>query len=165
MQFFSTRDQNRKVTSSEAIAQGLSNEGGLFVLEHGKRNDFSQHPRFVALATARQIAEHISTHGECLLGLQLVDEAAYEAKVKRIVLYRHHMATSPAEQFERDAAGAREEVQCRGSLIEINITLQDIEEIFLCKVRRGTGLEGAGDVETASLVFSSDYAHTSTCSI
>ena len=29
MQFFSTRDQNRKVTSSEAIAQGLSNEGGL----------------------------------------------------------------------------------------------------------------------------------------
>ena len=118
-----------------------------------------------ALATARQIAEHISTHGECLLGLQLVDEAAYEAKVKRIVLYRHHMATSPAEQFERDAAGAREEVQCRGSLIEINITLQDIEEIFLCKVRRGTGLEGAGDVETASLVFSSDYAHTSTCSI
>ena len=25
MQFFSTRDQNRKVTSSEAIAQGLSN--------------------------------------------------------------------------------------------------------------------------------------------
>ena len=33
MQFFSTRDQNRKVTSSEAIAQGLSNEGGLFVPE------------------------------------------------------------------------------------------------------------------------------------
>jgi len=30
MQFFSTRDQNRKVTSSEAIAQGLSNEGGLY---------------------------------------------------------------------------------------------------------------------------------------
>ena len=33
MQFVSTRDQNRKVTSSEAIAQGLSNEGGLFVPE------------------------------------------------------------------------------------------------------------------------------------
>lgn len=31
MQFFSTRDQNRKVTSSQAIAQGLSDEGGLFV--------------------------------------------------------------------------------------------------------------------------------------
>ena len=26
MQFFSTRDQNRKVTSSQAIAQGLSDE-------------------------------------------------------------------------------------------------------------------------------------------
>ncbi|MGN1256660.1 MAG: RsmD family RNA methyltransferase [Bacteroidaceae bacterium] len=25
----------------------LLNEGGLFVLEHGKHNDFSQHPRFV----------------------------------------------------------------------------------------------------------------------
>ena len=33
MQFFSTRDNNRKVTASEAIAQGLSNEGGLFVPE------------------------------------------------------------------------------------------------------------------------------------
>ena len=31
MQFFSTRDRNRVVTSSEAIAQGLSDEGGLFV--------------------------------------------------------------------------------------------------------------------------------------
>ena len=33
MQFFSTRDQSRKVTASEAIAQGLSQEGGLFVPE------------------------------------------------------------------------------------------------------------------------------------
>ena len=33
MQFFSTRDQNRKATSSQAIAQGLSDEGGLFVPE------------------------------------------------------------------------------------------------------------------------------------
>lgn len=33
MQFFSTRDKNHKVTASEAIAQGLSNEGGLFVPE------------------------------------------------------------------------------------------------------------------------------------
>ncbi len=37
MQFFSTRDQNRKVTSSEAIAQGLSNEGGLFVRKAFRR--------------------------------------------------------------------------------------------------------------------------------
>lgn len=33
MQFFSTRDQSRRVTASEAIAQGLSQEGGLFVPE------------------------------------------------------------------------------------------------------------------------------------
>ena len=33
MQFFSTRDQSRRVSSSEAIAQGLSGEGGLFVPE------------------------------------------------------------------------------------------------------------------------------------
>lgn len=29
------------------MERDLLNEGGLFVLEHGKRNDFSQHPRFV----------------------------------------------------------------------------------------------------------------------
>ena len=33
MQFFSTRDQSRRVTSSQAIVQGLSEEGGLFVPE------------------------------------------------------------------------------------------------------------------------------------
>ena len=33
MQFFSTRDTSRHVTSSEAIVQGLSEEGGLFVPE------------------------------------------------------------------------------------------------------------------------------------
>ena len=31
MQFFSTRDRNRMVNASQAIAQGLSDEGGLFV--------------------------------------------------------------------------------------------------------------------------------------
>ena len=31
MQFFSTRDRNRVVNASQAIAQGLSDEGGLFV--------------------------------------------------------------------------------------------------------------------------------------
>ena len=29
------------------MERDLLNDGGLFVLEHGKRNDFSQHPRFV----------------------------------------------------------------------------------------------------------------------
>ena len=33
MQFFSTRDRNRVVSASQAIAQGLSDEGGLFVPE------------------------------------------------------------------------------------------------------------------------------------
>ena len=31
MQFFSTRDHNRVVSASQAIAQGLSDEVGLFV--------------------------------------------------------------------------------------------------------------------------------------
>ena len=34
MKFFSTRDHDRIVTASQAIAQGLSDEGGLFVPEH-----------------------------------------------------------------------------------------------------------------------------------
>ena len=31
MQFFSTRDQSRRESASQAIAPGLSEEGGLFV--------------------------------------------------------------------------------------------------------------------------------------
>ena len=33
MKFFSTRDHSRIVTASQAIVQGLSDEGGLFVPE------------------------------------------------------------------------------------------------------------------------------------
>ena len=111
------------------------------------------------LTAASQVAEHVSTHGEGLLGLQFVDETADEAEVKRVLLHRHHMATATTQQFERDAACARKEVECRGSLIKVEIAVQHIEEIFLGKVRGGTSLEGAWDVEPASLVFSCDYSH------
>ena len=37
MQFFSTRDRNRVVSASQAIAQGLSDEGGLFVPQSFRR--------------------------------------------------------------------------------------------------------------------------------
>ena len=37
MKFFSTRDHDRIVTASQAIAQGLSDEGGLFVPERFPR--------------------------------------------------------------------------------------------------------------------------------
>ena len=37
MKFFSTRDHSRIVTASQAIAQGLSDEGGLFVPESFRR--------------------------------------------------------------------------------------------------------------------------------
>ena len=50
---FSTRDQNRKVTSSEAIAQGLSNEGGLFVPESFPQVDVKALCELCLLYTSR----------------------------------------------------------------------------------------------------------------
>ena len=41
MQFFSTRDHNRVVSASQAIAQGLSDEGGLFVPQSFPKADLN----------------------------------------------------------------------------------------------------------------------------
>ena len=76
MQFFSTRDQNRKVTSSEAIAQGLSNEGGLFVPESFPQVDVkalktdlvrssAASSVHFALPVSRRIVQSVGEHGQC----------------------------------------------------------------------------------------------------
>ena len=68
MQFFSTRDRSRIVTSSEAIAQGLSDEGGLFVPERFPQVDVKAvcGMDYPAMATAI-LREYLTDYSEQFL--------------------------------------------------------------------------------------------------
>ena len=85
-------------------------------------------------AATGQILENVSTDGDGREVLQLVNETADKLVMKRILLYRHYAVAAAAEQFERNASGSGKEVQgCRG-FVKINIPLQYVEEVLLCKI-------------------------------
>ena len=85
MQFYSTRDRNRVVTSSEAIAQGLSDEGGLFVPASFPQVDVQA---LCALDYPEMAAVIV---GEYLTALTWMLQAAFPATASTIC-----WATSPA---------------------------------------------------------------------
>ena len=98
-------------------------------------------------------------NGEGFLCLQLIHETADEAEVEWITLHRHHMSASSAQQFQGDASRTRKEVQCRGLFIEVQVSLQDIEEILLGKVGGGTGGKGLWNLKVPPFVFSCNDSH------
>ena len=112
-----------------------------------------------AFTTACQISKHIGTDGEGFLCLQLIHETADEAEVEWITLHRHHMSASSAQQFQGDASRTRKEVQCRGLFIEVQVSLQDIEEILLGKIGRRSGTERRGHIETTTSINSTYDSH------
>ena len=63
MQFFSTRDHNRVVSASQAIAQGLSDEGGLFVPQSFPQVDVKaicalDYPEMVAAIVGQYLTDY-----------------------------------------------------------------------------------------------------------
>ena len=76
-----------------------------------------------------------------------------------VFLDGHHLAASTRCQFQAEGTSAGEEVEGCGGCLEIYIDiLQNVEQPFLGKVRRGTCLEASGGGDVPSLVFSSDDA-------
>ena len=63
MQFFSTRDRNRVVSASQAIAQGLSDEGGLFVPQSFPQVDVQaicglEYPEMAAVIVGQYLTDY-----------------------------------------------------------------------------------------------------------
>ena len=63
MQFFSTRDRNRVVNASQAIAQGLSDEGGLFVPQSFPKVDVASicaldYPEMAAVIVGQYLTDY-----------------------------------------------------------------------------------------------------------
>jgi hypothetical protein len=92
-------------------------------------------------AAAGQILENVSTDGNGREVLQFVNETADELVMKRILFHRHYTVATAAKQFERNASGSGKKVQGCRSLVKIDIPLQYVEEVLLCKICGGACLE------------------------
>ena len=78
--------------------------------------------------------------------------------VVAVFLHAHHLAASPREQLQGDAARTGKEVEGGGS-VKVQVAVEHVEDVLLGKVGRRTGLERAGNVKMAPLEFSRDNSH------
>ena len=99
MQFFSTRDRNRVVSASQAIAQGLSDEGGLFVPQSFPQVDIQaicglEYPEMAAAIVGQYLTDYSqqflaeaakATYGEAFSGkagyLATVSDSVYSLEL------------------------------------------------------------------------------------
>lgn len=105
-------------------------------------------------------AKNVLSDDDVTLGLELLGAIFDELHVLRIHFYAHDWVAASRQHFKRDAARARKEVERTGTL-EINVSVEHVEEVFLRKIGRRTRLERARNVEMPTLVDSSDDAHNS----
>ena len=90
MQFFSTRDRNRVVSASQAIAQGLSDEGGLFVPQSFPQVDVQaicglEYPEMAAAIVGQYLTDYsqqfLAEAAEATYGEAFGGKAGYLAPV------------------------------------------------------------------------------------
>ena len=109
---------------------------------------------------ACNIFEHIALDRQAPVGLDRLHDLADKPVVIRIVLHAHHVRASPGYKLYADAAGTREQVQCRG-ILQVNPVGQYIEQALLGKIGSGTCLERSGHIKPSVSVYSADYPHDS----
>ena len=103
--------------------------------------------------------EHITSNAlNTLSCVQLIYTLLNKTMMVTIQFYTHHLSAATRQQFQRDAACAREKVKGRGT-IEIDVTRQHVEDILLCKVRRRACLECARNIKMPTLIFPCDNSH------
>jgi len=112
------------------------------------------------LAALRDELQGVAADGECCRVLQLVEELLDEAMVADVKLHAYDASATSTDEFKRDAARAGKEVEGGRCLAEVDVALQDIEEILLGKVRRGTCREGTWYLEMSAFVFAGDDSHS-----
>ncbi len=161
MQFFSTRDHNRVVSASQAIAQGLSDEGGLFVPERFPQVDVRalcqlDYPTLDAAVVSEYVTDYSmdflaeatrTTYGEAFGG-----KAGYLAPVEGDT-YALELWPGPTCAFKDYALQLRPKL-----LVEAKKNLSRTEKTLILVATSGdTGkaaLEGFKDVEgTEIMVF------------
>lgn len=110
------------------------------------------------LAAALYEAEHVAAKRHALVCAELLEALLYEGVMVAVGLYAYHRGASARQEFEGYAAGAREQVQGSGS-VEVDVAVEHVEDVFLCKVSGRPRLECFWNVKMTSLVYSRYYAH------
>ena len=111
----------------------------------------------LAVATLQE-TKHVAAHQYGIGVTDTLHALADERMVGTVEFHAHHLGTASRQQFERDAAGSRKEVE-GVSTVEVYVTVEHIEDILLGEVGGGTCLERTGHVEPAAFVFSGNDTH------
>ncbi len=105
-----------------------------------------------------QETEHVTTYQGAVFLPYLLKTLANERGMVTIQLHARHVAASAAEHLYRYASRACKEVEGRYSL-KVDVAVQHVKDILLCKVRGRTCLERPWNIEMPSFVFSRYYSH------
>ena len=110
------------------------------------------------LLAGLQEAEHIATNQKILVFAQLLKTLADEVGVVAVCLYADDALATSGNEFQRDAARSGKEVE-GGCILKIDVTLQNIKDILLCKICCRARLERTWNVEMATLILSCYDSH------
>lgn len=81
-----------------------------------------------------------------------------ETEMLTVALHTRHLLTATTEKFERDAASSGKEIEDT-AVFEVNISTEDVENVFFGEVGRRTCLETMGHIEALAFVFTGYNAH------
>lgn len=110
------------------------------------------------LLAGLQEAEHIATNQKILVFAQLLETLADEVGVVAVCLYADDALATSGNEFQRDAARTGKEVE-GGCILKIDVTLQNIKDILLCKICCWARLERTWNVEMATFILSCYDSH------
>lgn len=116
------------------------------------------------LLAGLQEAEHIATNQKILVFAQLLETLADEVGVVAVCLYADDALATSGNEFQRDAARTGKEVE-GGCILKIDVTLQNIKDILLCKICCRARLERTWNVEMATLILSCYDSHIFTLNL
>lgn len=105
-----------------------------------------------------QKAENVASYEYMIFDGKRFHALSDESGMIAVGLNAYYLTATARQQFERNAARAREKVESCGA-VEVDIAVKHIEKVFLGEVGCGPGFERSGYVEVSAFVFSCDYSH------
>jgi len=110
------------------------------------------------LAGADEAEDVAADEDVVAVGRYLLHTLADERGVVAVCLHAYHRRATARQHLERYAARACKEVESVGS-VKVDVSADDVEDVLLGEVGGGSCLEGSGNVEVATLVYSCYYSH------
>ena len=110
------------------------------------------------LLAGSQKTEHIATNQKILVFAQFLEALSDEVGMVAISFYTDDTLAATGNQFQGDAACAGKEVEGCG-ILEVDVILQNIKDVLLCKICCRTRLKRTWNVEMASLILSCYDSH------